>query len=88
MASLKKTKVIDPTSRVAFSMVDSVRRRVETARVIYEDAHRVPYTLGEIAVLTMTAWLDQDADVAKAVKALTPDQVERIERAMGGQSDA
>lgn len=85
MASLKKTKVIDPASRVAFTTTESVRRRLETARVVYEDAHRVPYSLGEIAVLMLGAWLDQDSEFQRASKALTAEQQARVEKAMGGQ---
>lgn len=88
MATLKKTKVIDPPCRMAFSTTESIRRRAETYRVLMEDAHQLPYGLGEIIVLMLGAWMDQDVDFVKASKSLTPDQVARVEKAMGGQAEA
>ncbi|MBS0437082.1 MAG: hypothetical protein JSR75_19720 [Proteobacteria bacterium] len=85
MASLKKTKVIDPACRLGFSTTESVRRRLEEARVKYEDAHGVPYTTGEIIVLMLGAWMEQDAELKKP---LTTDQLARIEQAMGAKAEA
>lgn len=86
MASLKKTKTIDPPCRLGFSSTESVRRRIETARVLYEDAHGVPYSTGELVALMLVAWLDQDATVKD--KSLTVDQVARIDQAMGAKAEA
>jgi len=88
MASLKKTKVIDPPCRLGFSTTESVRRRIETYRVLTEDAHGVPYTTGELIALMVTAWMDQDADAVKAAKVLTADQQARIDQAMGAKAEA
>ena len=85
MASLKKTKTIDPPCRLGFSTTESVRRKLEAARVQYEDLHKVTYSLGEITVMVLLGWLDQDP-VTKAT--LTDDQMARIEKAMGNQAEA
>lgn len=85
MASLKKTKVIDPACRLGFSTTESVRRKLESARVQYEDAHGVPYTSGEIIVLMLGAWMEQDAELRKT---LTADQLSRVDQAMGAKAEA
>lgn len=86
MASLKKTKTIDPPCRIGFSTIESVRRRIETARVLYEDAHGVPYSTGELMGLLLVAWLDQDTDVRG--KSLTAAQQLRVDEAMGLKAEA
>lgn len=86
MASLKKTKVIDPACRLGFSTTESVRRRLETARVLYEDAHGVPYSTGELMGLMLVAWLDQDAAIKD--RTLTADQLQRVDQAMGAKAEA
>lgn len=86
MASLKKTKTIDPPCRLGFSTTESVRRRIETARVLYEDAHGVPYSTGEIMALMLVAWMDQDQSVKDAKP--NADQLARIDQAMGAKAEA
>ncbi len=86
MATLTKKKVIDPACRIGFSATESHRKRLEQYRVLLEDAHEVPYSLGEVLILIQTAWMDQDAEFVKTVKAgLTPDQAAKVEKYLGGQ---
>ena len=90
MASLKKTKVIDPPCRLGFSTTESVRRRIEAARVLYEDAHGVPYDRGELLGMMLVAWLDQDSTLRERNedRALTPEQLARVEQAMRTKAEA
>lgn len=86
MATITKKKVIDPACRIAFSTTESHRKKLEQYRVLLEEAHDVPYSLGEVLILQQTAWMDQDADFVKTLKAgLTAEQAAKVEKYLGGQ---
>jgi hypothetical protein len=88
MAKLKKFTVIDPATRVAFSLKQSTRRQVEEYRLFYTTLYGHAVERGELIEQLLREWFEQDADFAKFAKSLTPEQRAAVETALGGQVDA
>ncbi len=82
MASLKKTKVVDPNERVNLSLKESTRIALEQHRRFLEKAHDVPYSASEIVDQILCAWFDQDNDFQRYVKALKPVELDDIKKAV------
>jgi uncharacterized protein (UPF0335 family) len=79
MASLKKTKIVDPSGRVNLSLKRSTRIALEQYRHFCEKAHKVEYERSELVEQVIVAWLEQDGEFTAFVSALTARQKADIE---------
>ena len=82
MASLKRTKIIDPSARVNLSFKESTRVLLEQYRLFCEKSHGVGYERSEIAEQVLCAWIEQDKDFSSYVGALTDAQKDAVRRSV------